>query len=498
MNLDDLFLNMHNFSFDSLIRQTEIHSEEDKEHYSSQDYNIAMTLPEFTEKFPQVDPSCIWYTPSVSFSSLYFNENTLAAMPCYLELIISGLFMDSNEFCEAIALREKDVQNNVYHSSLLGLPDGLRMEYFQKLVNLNPNCPNLYDLFFSFYQQSDYGFGRLDPSALKVILNSKTPADIQKTQSQLSDLPEIVTIYRGGNSASTPFEQAYSWSLDINTANFFAGRRGTEEGYIVEAEISKNDIIDLFLDSDEQEIIVNPKDVKVLHKTSVRGVDFIAPILPEIAPMYHDYLDKLENLHFAQSSEAHGPEHEARVLLLSLILSHLHNLPVRDRKVLATAAIYHDIQRVNDIDNSSHGRASREYYQTTTHAPDPLVSFLCEYHCLPDEEGYREIHNNRVLSKNRTRSKLLYDLFKDADALDRVRFGFKALDLHQLRSSVSKELSLVARLCLDQVKYPVKTKSMKSSLSTQINSASLRAKVPLNAHIGDGRTHSLNHPENYR
>lgn len=482
MNLDDLFLNMNNFNFDSLVRQTDIQSAEDKEYYASQGYQIALTQSEFTEKFPQVDPSCIWYTPSVSFNCLYFNENTLAALPCYLELV------DSKEFCKTVSIREEEVQNNNYYGSLLVLPDGLRMEYFQKLVELNPTCPNLYTLFLSFYQHSDYGFGSLDSSTLAVILDSKTPADIQKTQSQLSDLPDTVTIYRGGNSASTPFEKAYSWSLDINVANFFASRRGTEEGYLVEAEISKKDIIDLSLDSNEQEIIVHPQDVRVLHKTPIRGTDFIAPILPEIAPMYHTYLDKMENLHFAQNSESHGPEHEARVLLLSLTLAHLLDLPARDRKVLATAAIYHDTQRINDIDDPSHGRASREYYHASTNSPDPLVAFLCEYHCLPDEEGYREICKNRALSKNRTRSKLLYDLFKDADTLDRVRFGLNDLDLRQLRLPISKELSLVARLYLEQVKYPVKTKFLKPSLSAQIHSASLKTKDSLISHTEKRRT----------
>ena len=100
----------------------------------------------------------------------------------------------------------------------------------------------------------------------------------------------------------------------------------------------------------------------------------------------------------------------------------------------------------------THGKASKEYYISNVLRPSPLVAFLCEYHCLPDEDAYQEITRNRALSKNRKRAKLLYDIFKDADALDRVRFEIRDLNLNMLRLPVSKTLTLVARITLEQLK----------------------------------------------
>ena len=73
---------------------------------------------------------------------------------------------------------------------------------------------------------------------------------------------------------------------------------------------------------------------------------------------------------------------------------------------------------------------------------------------MPDEEAYQHIRNNRVLSKNRSRATKLFNIFKDADGLERIRLdgALKELDLNQLRTEKAKTLSLVARICLEQVK----------------------------------------------
>jgi len=182
----------------------------------------------------------------------------------------------------------------------------------------------------------------------------------------------------------------------------------------------------------------------------------------------------MQDLDFSQTADMHGPEHAARVLLLALTLAELQGLPPRDKKVLATAAIFHDTCRPDDKENMTHGAASKAYYQACAGTPDPLVSFLCEYHCRPDEEGHHEIRSNRKLSKDRTRAKLLFDIFKDADALDRVRFGLHAIDLEQLRLPASKGLSLAARLYRENITLPADFKEKKPSLSSKLKSASAR------------------------
>lgn len=478
LSIDELYLNIHNVRFSSLVCQTDIKSDEDKNFYRCKGYDICLSETEFRDKF-EIDPSCVWYIPSITNSSLYFNRETFAAAPLHIDFYTSGIVSGFDQLYKALACREREVENNDFRGSVLALPDGMRMEYFKFLVaKKGAKIPGLYDLFFSSYVASDYGFGTIDPLTLKAILSSKTAEDHMRTAEQLKELPDTLLIYRGGNTASTPATEAYSWSLDINVANFFACRRGIGHGYIAEAKVSKEKIIDAFLTDghNESEVIVDPKDITLLREIPIHGLEFIGPILPQIAPMYHKFLDQMKQLDFVQESSIHGHAHEARVLLHALTISHLLGLSIRDQKILATAAIFHDTQRTTDDKDPMHGKASREYYHAYSKSPDPLVEFLCEYHCLPDAKGYNEIQNNRKLSKTRSRSNLLFDVFKDADALDRVRFGLRDIDINQLRLSVSKELSLVSRLYLKYVKVPETKKQKKVSLSAQIHSAETRKK----------------------
>ena len=69
-----------------------------------------------------------------------------------------------------------------------------------------------------------------------------------------------------------------------------------------------------------------------------------------------------------------------------------------------------------------------------------------------DAEGYAEIGKKPILNAQKERVTMLYSIFKDADALDRVRLGIRDLDVNQLRCSESHHLTLVARICLEQIK----------------------------------------------
>lgn len=476
MSLDDILLNTKAVSFDSLVCQTQIKTVEDRDRYINRGYDILLTEGECKDKL-DLDPACIWYSPSISNRCFYFNEDTLAAAPLHLELLLSNFYPTPESFYKAIHSREEEVAVGDYLGSISCLPDAMQIEYFNLLIDKKgSDIPGLYELFFTSYVHSDYGFSGFSQETLSAILKSKTADDKAKTNEALKDLPDVFTIYRGGNTASVPYDKAYSWTLDKNIANFFACRRGSGEGYIVEAQVSKEDVIDAFLDDRcEAEIFVDPRNVKIINETQIHGANYIGAILSEVAPMFHEYKEHLKDLPFAQDSAEHGIDHEARVLLLSLMIAEEMDLPLRDRRVLATAAIYHDTQRVNDGDDLEHGKAAAEFYHQIVKDPDPLVEFLCEYHSRPDEEGYQQIQNNRKLSKSRSRSKLLLDVFKDADGLERVRFGIKALDINQLRLPISQEMTLVARLCKEQIKSLGPQKVAKPSLADQIQTASNKA-----------------------
>lgn len=456
MTVDDILLNINKHGFDSFVPLTSIRTEEDKQALRAKGYMITVcyTLDEFKSKVGIVDfpYDKIFYTPSMNAECYYFNRETLG-----IHLINTFLFEtekhEGSRYLELIEDIEEKVAEGDFDLCVAMLQGTLAIEYIQMVVREKADkVADLYDFFMDTYNTSDYGFSVIERDVLDKVIAKKTDDEKAKTAELLKDYPDELTIYRGGNSESSKSDEGYSWSFDINVANFFACRRGNDDGYIATGKVKKADVIEVFLDRNEDEVIVFPEKVYDIEETPIFGIDYIEAHYPDIISMYQKYRDKIDDLKFAQDSKVHGKLHEKRVLLMALLIADMMELPSADKKALAEAAVYHDVMRTDDSREESHGLTSRKNYESLVKKPDELVGFICEYHCKDDELAYEEIKRNRKLSKNRTRAKLLYDIFKDADALDRVRFGIRDLDLGYLRNDISKQLTLIARINFEQVK----------------------------------------------
>ena len=254
----------------------------------------------------------------------------------------------------------------------------------------------------------------------------------------------------------TPIEKAHSWTLDRNIANFFATRRGQDKAEIVTATVNKSDVIEFISDRGEKEVLVRYTDLNIVGTTELYGLETLNQLIPAVNPRYHKFKEELYTIPFDNESEIHGRLHSARVLIHTLFLSKLKCLSVADRNVLCNAALWHDTGRKNDNYCEEHGYSGYINYKDdcmgASEKPNDIVSFLIKYHSRPDADGYKEIATNPVLNVQKERVTLLYDIFKDADALDRVRLGIRALDVNQLRCPESHNLTLVARICLEQMK----------------------------------------------
>ena len=67
-----------------------------------------------------------------------------------------------------------------------------------------------------------------------------------------------MTVCRGVTSYNAKNIKALSWTLDRDTAEWFAHRFG-EEGTVYEAQISKEHILAFFNGRNESEVVVDPK-----------------------------------------------------------------------------------------------------------------------------------------------------------------------------------------------------------------------------------------------
>ena len=152
---------------------------------------------------------------------------------------------------------------------------------------------------------------------------------------------------------------------------------------------------------------------------------------------YHPYIkDDIFYLPFS----GHGIMHTRRVLRLALAIADAYDLSADEAKLLALSCCYHDIGRDNDCVDDEHGAKSaakflrlklNEKHELNTNEVG-IVLNLITMHSLNDN-----------LFVGEERETLLFQILKDADALDRIRFG--GLDIKYLRLVKSRKLIQLAQ-----------------------------------------------------
>lgn len=144
------------------------------------------------------------------------------------------------------------------------------------------------------------------------------------------------------------------------------------------------------------------------------------------------------------TSVIHTKEHAERVLLFALLMAHKLGLDKKDREALCHAAIFHDTRRHDDSYDVGHGgRAAvhyKEFCQEHHLDYDPRTALVMAYHDHSDAEGIAQAKKSGL--KNAV---LLYQIFKDADGLDRYRLAPHGLDVKYLRTTVSPSLVPLAK-----------------------------------------------------
>lgn len=243
---------------------------------------------------------------------------------------------------------------------------------------------------------------------------------------------------------------APNWSHDINYAISKAVLSGANGEYIWELTDKHDGVkpslhkLDIFPISEENiENIVRTK----LEEWRTEGHDI---------PMI--YSNSITSIH--------GIEHVARVLLYAiLIMSEKPEMNEYEKRLLTTAVVFHDCGRTNDFLDPYHGEKSakrmlqimkedKETYDYTFKEKELLYT-LVKYHCLDDFVGKAAImENDNIEDKQLALS--LYDMLKDADALDRFRLGFccngrsDGFNYRYLRLPESKRFALLAAMVFEK------------------------------------------------
>lgn len=183
----------------------------------------------------------------------------------------------------------------------------------------------------------------------------------------------------------------------------------------------------------------------------------LSPLVREMFLRWEDFMVRRVKFNMS-GSVVHSEGHCERVLLYALIIGEKIFGEDRDAlEILAQAAVFHDTRRQDDYLDVGHGGRAAVYYEKFCHVnPDitfhPETVFLMRYHDMDDSRGMNAIR--LAFGKEAPRVIQLYEIFKDADALDRWRLGSKGLDSRFLRTSVAKNMTDYSRHVVEETVPP--------------------------------------------
>ena len=453
MTVGDILVSINQASLDTMLPLTAVQTSADIERYYKEGYSIGITATEFAKKYPRLPITRI-YAARNMLAPLYYCELDNPAIPIVLSLNIYGdkRLAVNGESDEKFQQRVLDMAEKIssgnapfIRSYLFSLEDCLRVSVLSKYIELS-----------NLYRTSDFGFSSLSENGLQKVFAGKSQKQKQDTEKKLSSLPDVVTIYRGEGSKSTPYEKSFSWTTSYKAACFFACRiPSLENSRIITAHINKSDIIEYFPNDEEKEVLVPTAAVKDVKVDVLLGINALTDEIQAFYPLYQHYRSRISTLYDAYgraNDEEHDAEHTLRVLFDALLLVQVQGIALtkKESHQLCDAILYHDIGRTNDDVDDSHGAKSRDIYYDTASDCNPATAFLIEYHCLDDRKALADLKASNIRDKERVW--LLYTILKDADALDRVRFGMRAVDPKYFRNEITHKLLPTAQSCVGQLK----------------------------------------------
>lgn len=475
-------LNQQN-TLDNMLPLTAFSDAAKAEELGKQGYNPGYTLEGWRDAFPDIDPEHVLCPKMVLFppSLIYYDPEHYicfdthiygGAMP--IQQGAGGQIDFGRMLRERIADGMKDYKERNYASLLFPMTSeecgGIAIRILREMLEREEPSPALYKAFLSVYTLCNCGAHLLGEKALGRMVMCKSKKQKAETERKLRQFPgDTVTVYRGQASQSTPYQQACSWTTDINKAYFFASWRSAEDSRILTGTVRKDRILDYITDRNEKEILVLPGSVEKVRSRQCASWEMFQKVaaadmfsrsytFPEES-LARSIMAELDRVYAEAGADDHDRNHSLRVALLANYIYRVDVLlPLTHRSKegfkraggilaeLSTAIIYHDAGRKDNTANTEHGAAGYEKYRQD-HGENNVIRFLTTYHCRPDKAA--RAFWQREFAKDADADYIwkAFCILKDADALDRVRFGNLSrdyLDVNTLRTETAKSLVPVA------------------------------------------------------
>lgn len=402
------------------------------------------------------------YDPSRSHQNIYYADYERGL---YAELYLQHKYLEAGgrKVLEHLAGMRKNGNPNLQTQDwssfyIENVPIPMRIYDFTRRVR-EIDAAQVFTIWYKIYKCMNYGHETWNNEVLEYVFAHAPTGEKPK-----ADENGLVRLYRGMGELSQPPEKAISWSTHPGNALWFANHSGRGT-HLITAEVALDDIIAYFPGFyNENEVLVRPGTVRnicygdMLPANQQTFMKLSCPILPEFLVFAKQAVKFGYRKEFL--FEHHGLGHILRVLLLSLIYA--HNSPDRllagDKGVLIYFSLLHDIGRTNEHKDDGHGAASVKLIQDKnlrvkglhlTKKEYRIANLIIKYHCREDIEGIAAINRLSGFSRaDKDRAVHLYQIAKDIDGLDRVRFN--GLDPRLLRTPFARRLPLISGCLLKE------------------------------------------------
>lgn len=224
--------------------------------------NFDLFLSKVYEKLNSYDElTCILKKYDLDINNIYFNLDHMYSLwyidsPAYINL---NHLINMDYTFKSIKSYKKFIQSHFDNNDWLGgfvvLNDVFRVEYFLNHYQ-EIDKDQIQEVLNYLYVDREYVLEKLPIELIKSIFKGY---GVEK----LNNYDNEIIIYRGQTDNSTNLKNALSWTLNFDTAKFFA-TRFQSKGIIYKASIKKEDIIMYTNDREEYEILTDFKNIKNL------------------------------------------------------------------------------------------------------------------------------------------------------------------------------------------------------------------------------------------
>ena len=469
------------FTLGDVICLADIKSSLQLKELSGEGYDAGFTASQWIERFPSIPVKNVFCHKTVAVSGrlMYIDAQHYIC----LELpIFSGMLLTQESDEDFVMKLQKTVSQKIakyntkqYTALLAPFVDeknsrqnrDVPLRILHQMIQREPASPELYDAFVYVYSICDCDMTQITLSDIKKVSEGKSKEQQAFTTSQLSSLPDTITIFRGEGNLSTSYEKACSWTLDPNVAFYFSYRHGSEAYKIYKGRVKKKNILEYINYRYEAEIVVFPEAVESIEKQEPCSLDDFLHIITADITGYEltSYSSLALNQMALDAYEICGPDdtghnwkHGCRVAFFASYLYRIMylipqmDMPAERRKTsafyygkLMQAAVWYD---ADSIDAAYRVHASYAKYKATN-GDDLVIQFLIENVATTDETAKAAL--DAITTKDTTNQKeYIWNalcILKDADALDRLRFTRDSsdfLDVKTLRFKKSLEIVSVA------------------------------------------------------